>query len=201
MEDQDKKLIDLLEQKKVIIKEDAYVLSNVLQSLQSIFERYYGVDKAFVKKIHELEGFTRNLIHVKRDAFPMFDRCNTKDISEDIKVVIDTAIEEIKAIGLPKPVSNNASNGFSINNTLSQTQNQSQDVNLINTILLDAIKDELTGKQRKEILSVAKEAHTPEEAHKGIVEKLKEFGPNVSASIVANILTNPRVWEAVGSII
>lgn len=38
MEDQDKKLIDLLEQKKVIIKEDANVLSNVLQSLQSIFE-------------------------------------------------------------------------------------------------------------------------------------------------------------------
>ena len=66
-------------------------------------------------------------------------------------------------------------------------------------ILLDAIKDDLTGKQRKEILEIAKTAKTPKEAHKSILEKLKEFGSDVSASIVDNILTNPQVWGVLGA--
>lgn len=103
----------------------------------------------------------------------------------------------------PLKIKQNA--GISINNSLNQSQNQSQkqeqQQDVIVKILFEAVKDELTGKQRKELVAIAKEAATPEEAHKGILEKLKEFGSNVSASIVANILTNPHVWEAMGSLV
>jgi hypothetical protein len=69
------------------------------------------------------------------------------------------------------------------------------------SILLESIKDELTGRQRKEVLEIAKNSATPEEAHKGIWEKLKEFGADVSANIVANILTNPNVWSTLGALL
>ena len=131
----------------------------------------------------------------------MFDRCSTKEIAEDLRSVIESAIEEVKAIGLPQAATKNASRAININNTLSQSQSQNQEITLAVNILLDAIKDDLTGKQRKELLAVAEEAATPEEAHKGIMEKLKSFGENVSASIVANMLTNPQVWNIIGTIV
>ena len=82
MEEQDNKLIELLEQKKAIIKEDVIVLADVIQSLQSIFERYYETNKTFVKKLQQLSGHVSSLIHTKKDSIPMLDRCNTKDIKE-----------------------------------------------------------------------------------------------------------------------
>lgn len=201
MEEQEKRFVELLEQKKTAIKEDVVVQAAIIQSLLSVFERYYGNDKTFVKKVQLLEQHTRNLIHTKKDSLPLFDRCSTKFIAEDLLTVIDSAIEEVKAIGLPKPNIKDVSRDININNTLNQSQEQNQEQNLIVSILLEAIKDDLTGKQRKEVLEAAKSAKTPEEAHKSIMDKLKEFGANVSASIVANILTNPNVWETIGSII
>ena len=189
-----------MEQKKNALKEDALVLADIIQSLQSIFERYYDSNKVFVKKLQQLDGYTHNLIHTKKDLLPMIDRCSTKCIAVDLQSVIDSAIEEVRAIGLPT-TNNVVSRDININNTLNQTQNQSQEINLAVDILLEALKDDLTGKQRKELIAVAKEAATPEEAHKGIVEKLKSFGEEVTASIVANILTNPKVWDYLGTII
>ena len=201
MNEQESRFIELLELKKGYIGEDVVSLADVIQSVQSIFERYYANDKTFVKKVQQLGQYTQNLIHTKKDSLPLFDRCSTKEIAEDLRSVIDSAIEEVKAIGLPQTASKNAARAININNTLSQTQSQNQKITIAVNILLDAIKDDLTGKQRKELLAIAKEASSPEEAHKGIMEKLKSFGENVSASIVANILTNPQVWDIIGTMV
>ena len=200
MKEQSQSFIDLLKQKRNAVKEDAIVLADIIQSLQSIFERYYDTNKVFVKKLQLLDGYSHNLIHTKQDSLPMIDRCSTKCIAEDVQSVIDSAIEEVKAIGLPT-TNNVVSRDININNTLNQTQNQSQDINLAVTILLEALKDDLTGKQRKELLAVANDASNPEEARKGLLDKLKTFGEEVTASIVANILTNPQVWNFIGTII
>ena len=72
---------------------------------------------------------------------------------------------------------------------------------MIADIFLDSIKDELTGKQRKELLAVANEFKDPKEAYENIVEKLKGFGIDVSANIVANILTSPTVWTTIDTIL
>lgn len=88
-----------------------------------------------------------------------------------------------------------------LNNNITQTQEQHQQQNVIVKILLEAAKDELTGKQRKELLAIAEETKDPQEAHKSILEKLKEFGEDVAANIVANIITNPQVWQHLGSIL
>lgn len=81
------------------------------------------------------------------------------------------------------------------------SQDQSQNQNLLTSVFLEAIKDELTGKQRKELLAIVQQCKTPEEAHNRFVEEVKGYGANVPASIVANILTNPQVWGAIESLL
>lgn len=69
------------------------------------------------------------------------------------------------------------------------------------SLVMFAIKDELNGKQRKELLAIAENAENPKEVHKRIVEKLKGFGIDISANIVANVLTNPTVWSSLSSLL
>lgn len=71
-----------------------------------------------------------------------------------------------------------------------QSQQQSQTVQ----IFLEMIKDELTGKQAKELKSIVKEELPETEKRIKIIDKLKSFGSDVSANIIANIVTNPAVW-------
>ena len=82
-----------------------------------------------------------------------------------------------------------------INNSNSQSQNQEQSVAI--NLFLEAIKDDLTGKQVKELKEVLDEnKEDAEKARKGIIEKLKSFGSDVASNIVANILTNPVIWNS-----
>jgi hypothetical protein len=40
-----------------------------------------------------------------------------------------------------------------------------------------------------------------QETHKSIVAKLKGFGEDVAANIVANIMTNSQVWHNIGALL
>ncbi len=81
-----------------------------------------------------------------------------------------------------------------INNSNSQTQSQEQSLAI--EIFIEAIKDDLTGKQIKELKAVVAEADNDlEKARPSIIEKLKSFGSDVASNIVANILTNPAIWS------
>lgn len=83
------------------------------------------------------------------------------------------------------------SSAVTVNVNQSQTQNQTQEIN----IFLESIADEITGKQYKELKSIAQEEPNPEKSKQKIVEKLKSFGGDVLSNIVANIVTNPSVWN------
>ena len=80
-----------------------------------------------------------------------------------------------------------------INNSNSQSQSQEQ--SLAVELFIEAIKDDLTGRQIKELKSVVAEADNDlQKARPGIIAKLKKFGSDVASNIVANILTNPTIW-------
>ncbi len=80
-----------------------------------------------------------------------------------------------------------------INNSNSQSQSQEQ--LLAVELFIEAIKDDLTGRQIKELKSVVAEADNDlQKARPSIIAKLKEFGADVASNIVANILTNPTIW-------
>ena len=109
--------------------------------------------------------------------------------------VLPIAIPRIK----PSPKKQDQERGpihvtTNINNSNSQTQNQQQ--SLAVELFLEAIKDELTGRQIKELKAVVAEAgNVLQKARPGIIEKLKSFGADVASNIVANLLTNPAIWS------
>lgn len=81
-----------------------------------------------------------------------------------------------------------------INNSNSQSQNQEQ--SLVVNIFLEAIRDDLAGKQIKELKEIiAESGNDKEKARNRILAKLKSFGSDVAANIAANIITNPIIWS------
>lgn len=84
-----------------------------------------------------------------------------------------------------------------INNSNQQSQNQSQEQRFAVELFIDAIKDDLTGRQIKELKQVVVDADNDlQKARPGLIEKLKSFGKDVASNIVANIVTNPLIWNS-----
>lgn len=70
-----------------------------------------------------------------------------------------------------------------------------QEQSLAVELFIEAIKDDLTGRQIKELKSVVAEADNDmQKARPSIIAKLKEFGTDIASNIVANLLTNPMIW-------
>lgn len=81
-----------------------------------------------------------------------------------------------------------------INNTNTQYQNQSQNIDAI----IKSIEGAFTISQLKELRQVVNEEYgNLEKAKPKLAEKLKSFGSNLTSNIVANILTNPTIWSSI----
>ena len=201
-EEQAQGLISLLNDIKSRVDEDKVNLKNCLIQLNGYLERFYDYQNTQLSTADKLKRYILLLEKKKCNSISSEPRCNIHDTAEDARTLCDTIIAEIKAIGIPTQKTVNG-NSVNVNTTVTQNQeqkqNQQQDV--IVKILLEAVKDELTGKQRKELLAIAEETKEPQIAHKSILAKLKEFGEDVAANIVANIITNPKVWQYLGSLL
>lgn len=77
---------------------------------------------------------------------------------------------------------------------ITNNQNNTNQINV--NLFLEAIKDELTGKDLKEIKEILKGLEAePTKTKNKLIEKIKGFGGNVLSNIVANILTNPAIYN------
>ena len=101
-----------------------------------------------------------------------------------------SGIDEKKEIEKTINVTTNITNS----NRQSQTQNQEQ--SLAVDLFIEAIKDDLTGRQIKELKEIVTDAGNDlQKARTGIIDKLKSFGSDVMSNIIANIITNPIIWS------
>ncbi len=89
MEEQLKSIITILEQKRGYIDEDRDTLAPNIIGVQNLLERYYSMDNAFVKQADLLHQYISVLQTSKNDQYPLYTRCNTKDIALDLKALID----------------------------------------------------------------------------------------------------------------
>lgn len=202
-EEQARGLISLLNNIKAIVDEDKANLNKALVQLNSVLGRFYDCNDTQLVEAKRLK--TNIMILIMKKCNSTSDpRCNIHDIIVDTKSLIDGIIAEVRALGIPESRTT-LDKSMNVNTTVTQNQeqnqNQQQQQEVIVKIMLEAAKDELTGKQRKELLAIVEETKDPQEAHKSILAKLKEFGENVTANIVANIMTNPQVWSNMGSIL
>lgn len=86
-------------------------------------------------------------------------------------------------------------NTLNVNTNINNSNNQSQIQEQSVLVFLNAIKDDLTGRQIKELKAVVAEHNNDlDKARPSIIDKLKSFGIDVASNIVANIITNPTIW-------
>ena len=201
-EEQAQGLISLLNDIKAKVGEDKVNLKNALIQLNGVLERFYDYQDTHLTTADKLKRSILILEKKKCDSLSSEPRCNVHDIAEDTRTLCESVIAEVKALGIPtQRTASDKSVNVNTTVTQNQEQRQSQQQDVIIKILLEAAKDELTGKQRKELLAIAEETLDPQEARKSIFAKLKDFGEDVAANIVANIMTNPQVWQNIGSLL
>ncbi len=104
----------------------------------------------------------------------------------------------LKAIKLlpNEPEKANLNKGSTNNINITNTQTVSQQLTV--SIFLDAIKDELNGKDFKAIKEIMKDYELePETTKTKVIAKIKGFGGDVLSNILANILTNPTIYTGI----
>jgi hypothetical protein len=147
--------------------------------------RIYGTDSIQEKQI-------KNVIYKRNpggsiDGYSWGGENNAEHCQKQASEIIKGLISDLKAFGLPepkKPIQND------INISLTQHQNQTVQIHFI----WESVKDELTGKQIKELEKVINSQESLTSKKIKILEKLKGFGGDVLTNIVANILTNPAIF-------
>lgn len=80
--------------------------------------------------------------------------------------------------------------------TINNTQNQTQSQSVLIEMFVDALHEELSRKQIREVKEIAENTNlTHEEKKSSILNKIKDFGIDTLSNIVANVLTNPAIWN------
>ena len=150
-------------------KEEEY--QNWLYSVKRI------IDTKYTSSIERLRPYEKNIApenHIK-----------ILGILEGIKNFPEEPKNEIKEKDSDK---------ITINNNQSNIQNNTQQIIL--NIFIDAIGDEITGKELKELKEIMKNYEkNPEETKSTLLEKIKGFGKDVLSNIIANIITNPDFYS------
>lgn len=114
------------------------------------------------------------------------------------KDYLESIISDIQDFGIIKSTTESKVGGVNVNVNQSNTQNQSTNVNIDLNIILDVLKGGLRDYEFEELKEILKSKDEPKEKKKKFFDKIKSFGADVSSNILANLLTNPMIYEQLG---
>lgn len=198
-------LDNLIEEGKKLRKEIKYVAPpqgtyRTMKEYKFLNNAEYEVWKSKSIRFLALEFGGDRCISDFEQAITKIDKRLTPDNFDKLVGILESCkcISKIDSSHFDKvPINKDLSQPININVNQSQYQGQEQQQNqkLVLQVFIEAIKDELTGKQQKELKAIIQQESDPEKAKLTIIEKLKGFGENVLSNIVANIITNPAIWN------
>lgn len=114
--------------------------------------------------------------------------------------LLNSIIKDIQDFGIIKSSIESKEGGINVNINQSNTQNQSTNVNIDLNIVLDVLKSGLRDYEFEELKEILESKEEPKEKKKKFFDKIKSFGVEVSSNILANLLTNPMVFEQLGKV-
>ena len=128
-------------------------------------------------------------------SFQYLDR--TANAKSEASELLNGLIEDLKNFGFPK-TNDYTSNGVNVLVNQHNTQNQSTNISIKLDFLIEILKDELKGHQVKELKEILKSNDEVNTKKIKFIDKIKSFGSDVASNILANLLTNPKVYEQLG---
>lgn len=158
----------------------------------NLISRIYGKDSKQEEQINliKIQNYMSVTSYVDGYASTSGGGNNSAICENQANELIESFISDIRKFGIPEKQSSENKNEH-INITVSQ--NQTQTINL--NIILEALRNELTGKQLSEIQQIIDIEEEVEIKQPKIVEKLKSFGKDIATNIIASILTNPAIYS------
>jgi hypothetical protein len=127
------------------------------------------------------------------------DRTNKAKLeAEDF---LKSIISDIEHFGLPQIIESKQGEKLSVNVHQQNNQNQSTSVNINIDIILDVLKGELRNSEIEEVKEILESHDETKVKKKKFIEKIKSFGSDVASNILANILTNPTIFEQLGKML
>ncbi len=115
--------------------------------------------------------------------------------------LLKSLVTDINDFGLQKSETKDKKGDINVNVNQHNHQNQSTTITIQFDFLFELLKDELKGGQVKELKAIIESDEPAEEKKKSFIEKIKSFGNDVASSILANLLTNPQIYEHLGKMI
>lgn len=155
-----------------------------------IIERHFE-SSSYLKDLDVLKSNIDLLKLMKKESFNLI---KLSDVKSTIKGLIQNVISEIEHFNLPTMKQSKIDRSININNH--NTNNNTQNLTVDLEFLKELFKDNLTGKQFKELQEILAEDNDSTVSTSKLIDKIKNFGGDVASNIVAGLLTNPQVYSA-----
>lgn len=121
---------------------------------------------------------------------------------QDAKILLESLMLDIQKFGLEESKKRDAdTDKIHVNVNQHNSQAQTTNVNISLEILLDSFKGELRNSEIEELKEILESEDAPKAKKKNFFNKIKSFGSDVASNILANILTNPQVYEQIGKML
>lgn len=184
--DENEKLLDLFDKyKNDLSKMNRDEVYEITSSVESIILRHFNADCAYKKDLGYIRKNLGMMIAFQNDeGLGFIDGQDLKSMKNMFSGLLENLSNEIRAIGIPKK---NKEKGNMVNANITQNQSFS--------LFFDSIKDEITGKQLRELKEIIANEPDLEKAKPKIIAKIKSFGSDICSNIIANIITNPAIWS------
>jgi len=163
---------------------------------------YYNWNLSVVSKLEIICPNNSIIQSVRKINAVGWDYDNTPNAKLTSKTLLNGLIQDIEDFGIehlnPKPSNEK---GLNVNVSQSNQQYQTTNVSINLEFILDILKGELRTSEIEELKEILESSEEPKEKKKRFVEKIKSFGSDVASNILANLLTNPQVYEQLGGML
>ena len=119
----------------------------------------------------------------------------------EAEAILKSLIIDIEDFGLPQLTQPKKEDNFSFVVNQHNSQNQSTSVSINIDFIIEILKGELRTSEINEVKEILESDIEPKEKKKKFIDKIKSFGSDVASNILANLLTNPQVYEQIGKIL
>lgn len=125
----------------------------------------------------------------------------TYEAKAEAKEFLESIIVDIEHFGLVELIEKNSKDTLSVNVNQHNEQNQSTLVSINLEYIIEVFKGELRTSEIDELKEILEANIDPKIKKKNFIEKIKSFGSDVASNILANILTNPKVYEGINGML
>lgn len=129
------------------------------------------------------------------------DGDRTYDAKREAIEFLSGLISDIEHFDLPHLAEKKPSDALSVNVHQHNEQNQTTQISVNLEYIVEILKGELRTSEIEELKEILDSSDEPKVKKRDFIQKIKSFGSDVASNILANLLTNPQVYEQLGGML